>query len=297
MARRKTTFEESASMNNLSYLVYVERLIELAISCFKWEGLPDSVDERFFEKALFEDGQAVFYMDKELGDYLCLRCMFGAPLDVYNIPTRRTAYASNGYNYELTIEDSVMIFNNRLHTNTFPTVYWYAKRLWDIDRIIDVNVRAQKTPVLLEGTPEQRLTLKNLYKQYDGNEPFIFGNKNFDFAGTIKAISTGAPYIADRLYGLKMQIWNEALTYLGINNLSVEKKERMFTQEVVSNQGDVYASRFSRLEARRRACDEINKMFGLNLSVNYRDSLDYSNEKEKQLEEQKEQEDGGDEDE
>lgn len=278
MARRKTSFEESASMNNLSYLVYVERLVELAISCFEWEGLPESVDERFFEKALFEDGQAIFYKDEELGDYLCLRCMFGAPLNVYNIPTWRKAYASNGYNYELNIDNSVMIFNNRLHTNTFPTVYWYAKRLWDLDRIIDVNVKAQKTPILLVGTPEQRLTLKNLYKQYDGNEPFIFGDKNFDFKGTLSALSTGAPYIADRLYQLKMQIWNEALTFLGINNLSVEKKERMFTQEVVSNQGDVYASRFSRLMARRKACEEINDMFGLDISVKYRDSLDHANE-------------------
>ena len=271
MARKITQFAESGSMNNLSYMIYVERLTELSISTFEWKNLPDEIDERFMEIALFQDGQAVFFKDEELGEYLALRCLFGAPLNVYNIPTWRKAYAANGYNHDLNIDNSVMIFNNRLHTNSYPAVEWYARRLWDLDRICDVNVKAQKTPVLIVGTPEQRLTLKNLYKQYDGNEPFIFGDKNFDFSDSLRALSTGAPFIADRVYMLKTQIWDEALTYLGINNVNVQKKERMFTREIVANQGAVNASRYSRLESRRRACDEINKMFGLDIWCDFRE--------------------------
>lgn len=282
MARKRTQFEESASLNNLSYMVYVERLTELSISTFEWKNLPEEIDERFMELTLFQDGQSVFFRDEALDEYLALRCMFGAPLNVYNIPTWRKAYAANGYNYDLNIDNSVMIFNNRLHTNSYPSVYWYAQRLWDIDRTIDINVKAQKTPILLQGTPEQRLTLKNLYKQYDGNEPFIYGDKNFDFS-QLKAISTGAPYIADRLYMLKTQIWDEAMTYLGINNVNVQKKERMFTREVVANQGAISASRFSRLESRRRACDEINKMFGLDIWCDFRqEDLDIEMEKDEE---------------
>lgn len=271
MARKKrNNFTESANMNNLSYMVYVQRLTELSISTFEWKNLPDDIDERFMETALFEDGQIVFFKDEDLGKHLALRCMFGAPLNVYNIPTKRVAYASNGYQMPLTIDNSVMIFNNMLHTNSYPTVYWYAQRLWDYDRTIDINVKAQKTPIVVQGSQEQKLMLKNLYKEYDGNSPVIFGYNNLDL-NSLTVLRTDAPYMADRIYMLKTQLWDEALTYLGINNVNVQKKERMFTREVVANQGAVMASRYSRLESRRKACELINDMFGLDIWCDFRE--------------------------
>ena len=111
--------------------------------------------------------------------------------------------------------------------------------------------------------------MKNLYKQYDGNEPFIFGSKGLDANG-LKVLQTGAPYVADKLYELKSQIWNEALTYLGISNTNVTKKERMISDEVIRNMGGTIASRYSRLESRRQAVEQINKMFNLDIEVNYR---------------------------
>lgn len=146
----------------------------------------------------------------------------------------------------------------------------YARRLYDLDQTIDVNARAQKTPVLLQGTESQRLTLLNLYKEFDGNAPVIFGDKNLDING-IKSISTQAPFVADKIYTLKTQIWNEALTYLGISNISFQKKERMLSDEVTRNMGGTIASRYSRLEARREAAENINRMFGLNIEVEYRE--------------------------
>ena len=111
--------------------------------------------------------------------------------------------------------------------------------------------------------------MKNLYQKYEGNEPFIFGDKNLDVKG-LSVLKTDAPYIADKLYQLKSQIWNEALTFLGISNLNIMKKERLVSDEVSRAMGGTIASRYSRLEARRLACDEINKMFGLNIDVKYR---------------------------
>ena len=148
-------------------------------------------------------------------------------------------------------------------------VEMYSKRLYDLDRAIDVNAKAQKTPVLIQCDESQRLTMKNLYKQYEGNEPFIFGSKGLDANG-LKVLQTGAPYVADKLYELKSQIWNEALTYLGISNTNVTKKERMISDEVIRNMGGTIASRYSRLESRRQAVEQINKMFNLNIEVNYR---------------------------
>lgn len=264
-------FWQSASFNNATFMQYYNRLVELAISMFDWKNLPDTIDARFLELALFSDGMAVFFEDKTIG-YLALRTTIGGRLNLYNIPTDRRAYASNGYNMPLTQDNSVIIWNNLMHTNSVLEVSNFSKRLWDLDRTIDVNAKAQKTPILIRCDENQRLTLKNLYKQYTGNEPVIYGDKGLSVK-PIDVLTTGAPYVCDKLYELKTQIWNEALTYLGISNVSYQKKERLLQDEVQRNLGGTIASRYSRLEARRQAAEEINRMFGLNIEVDFREDF------------------------
>ena len=269
MAKRDKQFWESASLNNATFRQYYNRLTELSISMFEWKNLPDTVDPRFLELTLFTDGQAVFFKDDVLG-YLALQNSKNGKFNVYRVPTERRAFAVNGYQQDLTDKDSVIIFNNYLHSNSRLDVEMFARRLWNLDRAIDVNANAQKTPLLIQCDETQRLTMLNLYKKYDGNEPFIFGDKNLN-PNAIKTLKTDAPYVADKLYQLKTQIWNEALTYLGISNINITKKERLITDEVTRNQGGTIASRYSRLEARRDACRQINKMFGLDIWCDYRE--------------------------
>lgn len=267
---RKTRWDESAIDNNMSYLYYYNRLKELAISMFEWKNLPDSCDERFLELTLFNDGQAVFFKDEELGGLLDLQVLISGKFDVYRVPTKRQAFANNGYHKDLTPEDSVIVYNNLLRTNSKGVIAKFAKQLWDLDRNIDVNARAQKHPILLIGNEQQQLSLKNIYMQYDGNQPVIFGDKALN-KDMITCINTTAPYVADKLYQLKTQIWNEAMTYLGISNLNIAKKERLVADEVTRNLGGTIASRYSRLEARRQAADKVNKMFGTEIEVWYRE--------------------------
>lgn len=270
MSKRKDKqFWESAGMNNATFRMYYNRLVELAISMFEWKNLPKTIDARFLELCLFTDGQVVFFKDEELG-YLALQNAANGGFNVYRIPVRRRAYAVNGYNKDLTEKDSVIIFNNYLHTNTQMDATLFAKRLYNLDRTIDVNANAQKTPILIKCDETQRLTMVNLYKEYDGNMPVIFADKSLN-TNSIQVLTTEAPYVCDRLFDLKTQIWNEALTYLGISNINSTKKERMITDEVTRNQGGTIASRYSRLNARRDACRQINAMFGLDLWCDYRE--------------------------
>ena len=262
-------FWESAKYNNWSFRQYYNRLVELSVSMFDWKNVPDTIDVRYLELALFGDGMAVFFYDDVLG-YLALRCAIGGQLNVYRIPTMRKAYAANGYNKQLDENNSVIIFNNFLHTNSMLDVEMFSRRLYNLDRAIDVNANAQKTPILIQCEESQRLTLKNVYMQYEGNQPVIFGDKNLN-PNSVKVLQTGAPYVADKLYQLKVQLWNEALTYLGISNINITKKERLITDEVTRNQGGTMASRYSRLMMRKKACEEINKMFGLNMDCEYRE--------------------------
>lgn len=273
MGRRKhDIFDESMILNNLTYRQYLNRLTELAITMFEWKNLPKTVDARYLELHLFETGCMVYFKDEVIGD-LCLDCIVNGRLDVYGNPLLRRAYSGyNNYQKLLKYNNSVIIWNNYLHSNSILEIEMFARRLYNIDRIIEINANAQKTPVLILGDEKQRLTLLNLYKEYDGNAPFIFGDKNLDI-NALKALSTNAPYVCDKLYQLKTQIWNEALTYLGISNINIQKKERLITDEVTRNQGGTIASRYSRLETRRQAVEKINEMFGTNIEVNYREDF------------------------
>lgn len=262
-------FQDVEELNRWTYNYFYDRLCELAMSVFKWENLPDTIDERFLELTLLESGYCLFFKDEVIG-YLALPCRLGGELDVYRIPINRSAYATNDYRCDCTKQNSTLIFNNYAHTATIDYVRLFARRLANCERTVDVNVNAQKTPVMILSSDKQRQTMKQLYMRYDGNYPFIMGNKDLDTTG-VKSLSTQAPYVADKLTELKQSIWSEALTWLGISNLNLTKKERLISDEVNTNMGFVNTQRFTRLNARQQACNEINRKFGLNVSVSFRE--------------------------
>ena len=268
--RKKTEFEASALLNNTTYINIFNRLKELAITRFKYEGLPDTVDERYLELTLFKNGSSVFFFDDVLG-FLALPVAWQNQFTVYEQPVNYRAYAINGYQKYLNDSDSVIIWNNQLHTVNVNDIENYAIRLYNLERIIDVNADAQKTPVIIQGNKEQSLTLKNLYKEYEGNARVIFGYDSLDL-NALTVLKTDAPYVADKLYELKTQIWNEALTFLGIPNLTIQKKERVVSDEVSRSLGGTMASRYAVLESRKQAIEKINTMFNLNISVTFRDA-------------------------
>lgn len=265
-------FWSSAVVNSVTMDYYYNRLKEIAISCFEWENVPDTVNIRYLEMVLFEQGWVTFFKDEVLG-YLALNATLQGQLNVYGEPNETRAYASNGYNKKLNSENSVIIYNNMLHTNTVDTCRMFAMRLANIDRTIDININAQKTPVLIKSSENERLSMQNLYMQYDGNMPFIFGSDQLQ-ADNFTVLKTDAPFVGQQLYELKTNIWNDALTFLGIANVNITKRERLVSDEVNCSQGGSIVSRFSRLDVRKEACEKINKMFELNMNVDFREELD-----------------------
>lgn len=273
MARKKTQFDESAYLNDVNYIRYFNTLKMIATSSFKYTNMPNSVDVRFLELGLFNRGYMVFFYDEDLQKYLALNTTLGCELDVYNNPLSYVAYANNGYQAQLTNKDSVIIYNNYLKQPTLMLCEYFAKRLYDFDSVIDVNVRSQKTPILIACNESEKLAMKNVYMQYDGNQPVIFTYKDFITADNFKVVNTQSPYVADKIYQLKSNIWNEALTQLGITNTTVNKKERLITDEVQRSQGGVFACRNSRLKMREQCINDINKMFNLNIQVEFNDDV------------------------
>ena len=112
-----------------------------------------------------------------------------------------------------------------------------------------------------------------MYNQYEGNEPAIFGDKEADLDG-FTAIKTDAPVVFDKLQTQKHQVMNEFLTFIGVNNANMDKKERLVANEVESNNESVVCFGNTLLEAREEAIKEINKIFGLNIKVERRSNTE-----------------------
>lgn len=260
-------------LNLFTYIDIYDRLSLLSKNMFEWINLPESVDEEFIEKVLFDTGKLVFFKDDDFG-YMVARCTIAGQLNFYEKPTKvRTATVGSIFtNKEIDLDKGVIIRNNVSEIPTRPTVQLFAKRISDSQRTIDINIDAQKTPLLLLCDDKQKLTLINLYKQYEGNRPVIMGNKNLsEIIDKVKAIKTDAPYVADKIMKYKHDLSNEFFTFLGINNVNTDKRERLVTNEVDANNEQIELSASIMLNSRKRACKLINKMFpDLNIDVELR---------------------------
>lgn len=270
MFNKKSIGDRTILANKISAHDYFLRLVELSLSCFKWENLPKSCDPRYLELSLLERGRAIFFKDDVTGDILNLRFTTAGNFDVYGNPTEFDIYGYNGYTTRRDYKSAVPMYDNNLRTMVTTNLVHFANILYDLDQTILVNANAQKTPVLILCSETQLMTLRNLYRKYEENVPYIFGDKKINDA-EIKAVRTDAPYMGDRLWNLKMDYWNECLTYLGIANVSVEKKERLITDEVTRTQGGVMLNRQIRLQQREQAAERINEMFGTDIKVTFND--------------------------
>ena len=273
--KKQTAQVYTSLFDALSYQsFYRDRLTDIALSCVKWKNLPEEIDPRFLEWCLFYDGMAIFFKDDITEKFVCIQVMPSGQFNMYRIPKERTAYAVNGYqNSDLNENNSVIIYNNLLRKPSVQDIEIYAKKLTNIDLTLNVNVNAQKTPIAIICDETQRLTFQQLYQNYAGNMPFIFGDKGLNL-DNVKSINTQADYKGEELNKLKTDIWNEALTYLGVSNVQYQKKERINTEEINRSMGGAFASRRSRIKARQNAVEEINKMFGLSIEVDFEDEVD-----------------------
>ena len=271
-------------MNNRVYTNYFYRLMLIARSLFKWNNLPNGIDEKWIERYLFSEGACVFYKDETLG-FMVAKIGAAGTLNYYDEPTSVIPYATNyifadnnpkaidGKLYNN--ENCVIIRNNDDMIPTFPTIQLYSYDLTNIKRTIDTNIEMQKIPYIILCSDKQKLSLKQVMKQKNDNEPIIYGDKNLDI-DQIKAITTNAPIVFDKLQVQKMNVWNECMTFLGLNNANTDKKERLVTNEVDANNQLIQANSDVMLKAREIACKQINEMFGTNISVERRTDIDIS---------------------
>lgn len=276
--RQNYKFVDSALVNDLTFTDYLNRFKKVALSVFEWVNLPKSMNAQWIEKCLYYNGMATLLKDKNYG-FINTNCCSNGKLNIYGLPTNLNCYS---FEYQTNRKlytglmtglteaqkevreyyECILVQNNWDRTPTAGSMELFALRLYEAERTADVNIKAQKTPIMVLVDEEQRLLMENLYNQYDGNRPFIFGDKKQLGSDVLRAIKTDAPFIADKIIDYKKEIWNEALTFLGINNIMVDKKERLITDEANSNNELINLNLQSYLAPRQEACRQFNEKFG-----------------------------------
>ena len=277
----KSEFKDAVLLNDASYFDYLDRMRKIALSMFEWENLPDSMNARYLELTLFYKGQAGLLYDKDYG-FINTQATDSGYINIYGLPSRIQCY-SYRYNEmrdlyikgsgEPKDKEAILVLNNYDRTPTATSLQLFAYRLAEAQRTADVNIKAQRTPILLTTDQRQEFSMRKLYEQYDGNTPVIFADKNSGLnPDAVRAIKTDAPFIANDILQYKVAIWNEFLSFLGISNLD-EKRERLITSEIDSNNELVNMNLQSYLIPRKKACEEFNQKFGTNINVKVRSDL------------------------
>jgi hypothetical protein len=260
-------------LNNRVYTNYYYRLMLIAKSLFKWDNLPNGINEKWIERFLYSEGGCIFFKDPTYG-YMVTKFATSGKLNYYDEPTQVRAYATDyiSTEHENNI-DCVIIRNNDDMIPTFPTIQLYSHDLTNIKRTIDTNITAMKIPFIITCSDKQKFSFKQVMKQKNDNEPVIYGDKNLDTT-EIKVLNTNTPIVFDKLQIQKNNVWNECMTFLGINNANTDKRERLVDDEVQANNQLIQVNSDVMLKAREEACKRINDMFGLHISVRRRTPLE-----------------------
>lgn len=266
----KDAFRDAMLLNSDTYNDYLQRMKKICLSMFDWVNLPPSMNARFLEMCLFYNGQAALLYDNDYG-YINTMAADGGYINIYGLPTEIQCYSYRfNQRRELYMVDTgaekgsecILVMNNFERVPTATTITLFAYRLAEAQRTADVNIKAQRTPVLITTDQKQYFTLKKMYEEFDGNSPAIFADKNLITADAMKAIKTEAPFIVNDIMDYKVKIWDEFLLTMGLNNL-VEKKERLITDEANTNNEVVNLNLQALLVPRKEACRQFNEKYGL----------------------------------
>lgn len=268
MARKRANLTDL--LNDLTFKVIYDKFKLITLNEFEWDGLPDGILERHVERELFSKGYTSFFRDPRMS-YMSLPCSSSGQLNVYGDPLKYTAYGFN-YRRELKADECVIIENNKLRLPTHDFLMFYVNKLAEAERTMDVNVKANKTPVVVLCDDKDVLSFKRIFQQVDGNSPAVFADRSINLEN-MQALDLKAKFLGNELMDYKKSVENELLTFLGINNIPSDKKERLITDEANSNNQLIESFFDLQLEARERACEEINELYGLNVSVKRRQNF------------------------
>lgn len=279
------TLTSLANFTNMEGVVLGEpnallfKYINIACGRYIWDNLPNGITSKDIETRLLFNGRVFFTDDDSYG----LICLSATPTEfnIYNKPIK-VRVEGLGYKKEFSTKEGVLINDNL--TPDYPAILEVIKDchiLTDIDKTLHMNLGQQKFPVIFTKTSNTELSV-NQFAEDTFNEYFpvqIVDKKMEKALGdkleNVKALNTGVPYLLDKLQDYRQQKESEILTYLGVNNVSIFKKERLISDEANSNNDFIKLNLEIGYQERLKACRLINEKYNLNMTVKkYTDLLE-----------------------
>lgn len=269
MSRKRSTFWQSAWMNDQAFLTYRLWILTLAVNRFRWTGLPDTCDPRYLEETLALQGVATISTPPDGAIWTSTQAVTDGTPNLYGTPRRWRSFGVDGFGYDVTPANGVLVYASRLRT-PFPTgmIDMYARRLADYDRTADTNLKQQQRPWLITAPAEKTNDLVNVFRQAAGGEPAILGLKGLGSDISVETFGMPVDLIVNDLDDGKRRVWNDVYSMLGIDNLT-QKAERMIEDEVTAESVPTSLMALDGLEARREACRVLNSRFGMDVHVTW----------------------------
>jgi len=258
-------------LGNMRTAGYYDKLSEWCMARFEWEGIPESIDVRFIEKQLYYGGLVVLYWDGRYDDWVMAAASPSGPLDLYGNATYYTTYAPPPYvSLQLPKEECVAVWGTNSRRGIADQMLDFAARLGDVTTTLEIltkNLRVTKIITCPEG---QKQTYANLLRDWDQGAPVIFGYPELNYDNVISTLDMQIqPAYLEQTRKEWQHLWREALTFMGITSVDETKKERLVADEASSRDGQVIAARNSFNKPRQQAVEEMNRRFGLNVSVKW----------------------------
>jgi hypothetical protein len=251
---------QSRDLNSQIIDMYRRRIVSLALTRFAWINLPPTCDERKLEMTLLFQGVATIAFPQTMpGSFFSTEVSQAAEYNIYDNPPSWHSFGRNGWDFTVTPDNGVLVWDNIQRMPLMPTLELYAAELADVWRTKSINRQLQKTPYILTGPESKRLDMANIYKQIAGNEPAIIADSGIE-AVKIDAISTGVPYLGNELQQEMMNVWADVYALLGISSLPF-KSERTIEDEVRDHSEPSELARLDPLMTRREACARLNARF------------------------------------
>lgn len=236
---------------------------------YTWKGFPDTVDTRFFNRLLLRAGFAPLLTYD--GDYItCDGAAHG--LDLYLRDTRFKVSNPFLKNVEREVgKNCVLCFNTlnyRQPESCEILVEIFARRLAQIDVSLDVSLKNSRASIIaVVGGSEDALKVSAaLDNMYRGDAAVITTSTAWKEDKEIFPLSPKDNIISAELADCRKNVMAEFYEFLGIDTVAVDKKERTNLAEMSSNAQQLYINGLRMDAARERFCDEVRKVFGLELS-------------------------------
>ena len=160
-------------------------------------------------------------------------------------------------------------------------IAYYADQLALLSEAVSVNANNSKLSFAFGSDNKASAeTFKKLYDSYIKGEPAVFYDKQMldPQTGELKMqfINNDVrnSYIITDLLNDIRTIMNHFDTMVGINNSNINKRERVLTGEIEANNAETKTLCELWLESLQTGCDETRKLFGVDISVDWRETTE-----------------------